>query len=212
MPGGAGSPSRFSSAGADSPQNGYDCEGGILYFIASRRRVSVPFESRLVERTRGTAPTDAGNGRRRDDPPPLEEGEVPAMFACGDLPTRRDAAVGPTQPVASDSMCARLMPAGMTPCPCTFRNRGPRSARAGSYWSSSGVRTSSARCGESTCRRCVFGNVQITAQALREITAAGRLSATFPTAAGSMPNQWTGPQTIELRIAQFRRPPIHSVR
>jgi CRISPR-associated protein Cas1 len=33
-------------------ENGYHCEGGILYFIQSRRRVSVPFDDPLVDRTR----------------------------------------------------------------------------------------------------------------------------------------------------------------
>jgi CRISPR-associated endonuclease Cas1 len=33
-------------------ENGYLCEGGVLYFAQSRRRVSVPFEAVLVERTR----------------------------------------------------------------------------------------------------------------------------------------------------------------
>ena len=32
--------------------NGYHCEGGILYFIESRRRVSIPFDDALVDRTR----------------------------------------------------------------------------------------------------------------------------------------------------------------
>ena len=44
-------------------ENGYHCEGGILYFIQSRRRVSVPFDEPLVDRTRELIHRDARNGR-----------------------------------------------------------------------------------------------------------------------------------------------------
>ena len=33
-------------------ENGYHCEGGILYFIESRHKVSINFDDALVDRTR----------------------------------------------------------------------------------------------------------------------------------------------------------------
>ena len=35
-------------------ENGYLCEGGILYYVESRRRVSVPFSDALIERYRAS--------------------------------------------------------------------------------------------------------------------------------------------------------------
>ena len=49
-----GSRSRCSSArqGLILRENGYLCEGGILYYVDSRKRVSIPFDEPLVDRTR----------------------------------------------------------------------------------------------------------------------------------------------------------------
>ena len=51
-------------------ENGYLCEGGILYYVDSRKRISIPFDEPLVDRTRelvaGTAgrPPRGGSCRR----------------------------------------------------------------------------------------------------------------------------------------------------
>lgn len=53
-PGGVWEPERVQlcAQGLILRENGYQCEDGIIYFIGSRRRVSVPFEEVLVNRTR----------------------------------------------------------------------------------------------------------------------------------------------------------------
>ena len=54
VPEGAWEPERVQlcAQGLILAENGYHCEGGVLYFIESRRRVSIPFDETLIERTR----------------------------------------------------------------------------------------------------------------------------------------------------------------
>ena len=53
--------------------NGYHCEGGILYFIESRRRVSIPFDEPLVERTQELIRQMREMAAGRTMPPPLAD-------------------------------------------------------------------------------------------------------------------------------------------
>lgn len=54
-------------------ENGYQCEGGILYYAESRRRVSVPFTEELIARTRQLALELRQMAQARVAPPPLED-------------------------------------------------------------------------------------------------------------------------------------------
>jgi CRISPR-associated protein Cas1 len=79
VPGGAWEPERVQlcAQGLILRENGYQCEGGILYFIDSRRRVSIPFDDELVDRTRellGQMRAMATEGRM---PPPLDDRRRP---------------------------------------------------------------------------------------------------------------------------------------
>ena len=65
IPGQAWEPERVQlcAQGLILRENGYLCEGGILYYIDSRKRISIPFDEALVERTREVAPGPAGHRR-----------------------------------------------------------------------------------------------------------------------------------------------------
>ena len=52
-------------------ENGYLCEGGILYYVDSRKRVSIPFDDALVDRTRELLRELRATAARRVMPPPL---------------------------------------------------------------------------------------------------------------------------------------------
>jgi len=54
-------------------ENGYHCEGGILYFIESRRRVSIPFDDALVNRTRELIAQMWAMATSAAMPPPLDD-------------------------------------------------------------------------------------------------------------------------------------------
>ena len=53
--------------------HGYACEEGALYFVASRERVPIRFESPLVERTLGAIRQFSEAAAKADIPPPLED-------------------------------------------------------------------------------------------------------------------------------------------
>ena len=54
-------------------ENGYVCTEGVLYFIASRRRVTIKFDDALVARTRELAARFREVAARAEIPPPLED-------------------------------------------------------------------------------------------------------------------------------------------
>ncbi len=54
-------------------ENGYLCEGGILYYVDSRKRVSVPLHDALVDRTRELLRELRAVAARRVIPPPLAD-------------------------------------------------------------------------------------------------------------------------------------------
>jgi CRISPR-associated protein Cas4 len=73
VPGGAWEPEQVQvcAQGLILRENGYQCEGGFLYFIESKRRVSIPFSDELVERTRQLARELRAMAARGVLPPPL---------------------------------------------------------------------------------------------------------------------------------------------
>jgi CRISPR-associated protein Cas1 len=65
-------------------ENGYLCEGGIIYYIESRRKVSIPFDDALVERTRELAVQLRKTATQGIVPPPLEDSpEYPRRSLVG---------------------------------------------------------------------------------------------------------------------------------
>lgn len=54
-------------------ENGYDCREGVIYYIASRRRVTIPFDDALVARTREQAAAFRQTAAESKLPPPLED-------------------------------------------------------------------------------------------------------------------------------------------
>ncbi|QDT31130.1 CRISPR-associated endonuclease Cas4g/Cas1g [Thalassoglobus polymorphus] len=53
--------------------NGYQCDEGVLYFIASKRRVVIPFDEELVTRTRQLVTDFRATADAGIIPPPLED-------------------------------------------------------------------------------------------------------------------------------------------
>ena len=75
VPGGAWEPEmvQLCAQGLILRENGYQCEGGILYYIESRRRVSVPFDDGLVDRTRELLGEMRQTAAAGVVPPPLDD-------------------------------------------------------------------------------------------------------------------------------------------
>jgi CRISPR-associated protein Cas1 len=177
IPGNAWEPERVQlcAQGLILRENGYQCEGGILYFIDSRRRVAIAFDEALVDRTRellGQMRAMAVEGRM---PPPLDDSpKCPRCSLVGIcLPDETRLLACPmTQPADGD--VRRLTPARDDALPLYIQDQGVTLGKSGDQLT--------VKSRQQTLRQVkmidvsqvsLFGNVQVTAQALREITTAG---------------------------------------
>lgn len=177
IPGNAWEPERVQlcAQGLILRENGYQCEGGILYFIDSRRRVSIAFDDALVDRTRELVEqlrAVAAEGRM---PPPLDDSpKCPRCSLVGIcLPDETRLLACPmAQPADGD--VRRLTPARDDALPLYIQDQGVTLGKSGDQLT--------VKSRQQTLRQVkmidvsqvsLFGNVQVTAQALREITAAG---------------------------------------
>jgi len=61
------------AAGLILRENGYQCDGGIIYYIASKTRVEVPFDDALIARTLELAEQLRGLAESGKIPPPLTD-------------------------------------------------------------------------------------------------------------------------------------------
>ena len=77
-------------------ENGYRCDGGVLYFVESRTRVPVAFDDALVGADAGALVRQMRAMAAGGDDPAAAGGQpqVPALLAGRHLPAGRDAAAG----------------------------------------------------------------------------------------------------------------------
>ena len=177
VPGGAWEPERVQlcAQGLILRENGYQCEGGILYFIESRRRVSIPFDDELVDRTRellSQMRAMATDGRM---PAPLDDSpKCPRCSLVGIcLPDETRLLACPmAQPADGD--VRRLTPARDDALPLYIQDQGVTLGKSGDQLTvKSRQQTLRTVKMIDVSQVSLFGNVQVTAQALREITSAG---------------------------------------
>lgn len=150
-------------------ENGYTCHEGVLWFAGARRRVTVPFDEELVERTldlvdelRKVAASDL-------PPPPLVDSpKCPRCSLVGIcLPDETNALAA-----RSDRPVRRLLPRDPAPRPLYINEQGVTVGKQKG-------RVEVTRKGEvldsvrllDVSQLCVFGNVQISSQLLRELFA-----------------------------------------
>ncbi len=184
--------------------NGYACDDGVLYYAANKQRMVVAFNDRLVEQTRA-----AIDGMRRvasnpTPPPPLVDSpKCPRCALVGIcLPDEVNLLRG-----ERPEHVRRLVPARDEAGPLYVVTQGATVGKAGE-------RLAVHKPGESethvrlidVSHVALFGNVQISAAALRELADRGAPVLHFTyggwlTAVTSAPNQ----KNILLRTAQYRR-------
>ncbi len=213
-------------------ENGYLCEGGILYYIDSRKRISIPFEEPLVDRTRELLQQLRATAARRILPPPLVDSpKCPRCSLVGiclpdethllQLRDRLEAGSGElgvggvtgdqlaVLPAPSSQLDApavrRLMPARDDALPLYVKEQGATLGKSGDELT---VKSRQATLQKvkliNTSQVSIFGNVQVTAQALRELASAGIPLCHF--SYGGWFNAVTVGmihKNVELRIAQF---------
>lgn len=186
-------------------ENGYQCEGGILYYIESRRRVSIPFDGALIERTRQLVRQLRETAAAGTLPPPLAESPKCARCSlvgiclpdetcllAADAPQERDV--------------RRLLPARDDALPMYVQEQGVTLGKSGDVLTVKRRQEllQSARL-KDVSQVSLLGSVQVTAQALREIATAGIPLCHF-SYGGWFYAMTTGlvHKNVELRIAQFR--------
>ncbi|MBX3132212.1 MAG: CRISPR-associated endonuclease Cas1 [Gemmatimonadaceae bacterium] len=184
--------------------NGYECDSGVLYFAASKTRVEIPFDDELVRLTRESVEglRKLGEGGRM--PPPLVDSAkcVRCSLAGICLPDEVNRLAHPELPAET----RRLVPARDDRIPLYVQAQGgtigKRDERLNIYVK--GQPTEEVRLMELS-HVAVFGNVQVTTQALRALcdqdTAIAYLSY-----GGWFYGMTTGlgHKNVELRIAQHR--------
>lgn len=189
-------------------ENGFLCEEGILYFIESRRRVAVRFDDELVGRTRQLIREMREMAASRTMPAPL--GDSPKCPRCSlvgiCLPDETCFLSDKSQTAKKRTTeVRRLLPARDDALPLYLQEQGTKLGKSADQL----VVKQHGKVLQKTklldvSQISIFGNVQITAQALREITARGipvchfSYGGWFHAATVGMTHK-----NVELRIAQF---------
>ena len=186
--------------------NGYTCHGGVIYYAGSKTRVTVPFDDALIARTRQVvqALRQLADG---PIPPPLIGSPkcVRCSLAGICLPDETNL-LADRQTGETDGEVRRLVPARDDALPLYVQQQGARISRSGEVlevWLND-TQLAQARLFE-TSHIALFGNVQITTQAL-----SAALDAGIPVAYFSMGGWFKGlargpdHKNVLLRIAQYR--------
>ena len=187
-------------------ENGYHCEGGFVSFIESRRRVSVPFDDPLVERTRELIRQMRETASSGVIPPPLEDSpKCPRRSLVGIcLPDETRLLAEPDRPLVKGDI-RRLMPARDDALPLYVKEQGTTLGISGDVLTVKQRQEVLQKVKLLDCSQvCLLGNVQVTSQALRGITAAGIPVAHF--SYGGWFHALTSGlvhKNVELRTAQF---------
>jgi len=208
VPGGAWEPEQVQvcAQGLILRENGYQCEGGFLYFIESKRRVSIPFSDELVERTRQLARELRAMAARGVLPPPLVDSpKCPRCSLVGICLPDETRLLAADDSGGQRQEVRRLVPARDDAQPLYIQDQGAMLGKSGDELTvkKSGQIVRHMKLID-VAQVSVFGNVQITAQALRELAAAGVPICHF-SYGGWFHALTTGlvHKNIELRMAQF---------
>ncbi len=154
--------------------NGYQCDFGILYYIASKTRVEVPFDSALIERTRSLVREMRQVAQRGVVPPPLKDSPkcVRCSLAGICLPDetnwlRTQVEIQEASP--DNESVRRLIPARDDCVPLYVQEQGAKISKKGEVFEVflKEDKLNEARMFELS-QISLFGSIQITTQALQE--------------------------------------------
>ena len=186
---------------------GYQCDQGVLYFISSRQRVTVPFDQALVKRTTELLTQTRTMADGGEIPPPLEDSpKCPRCSLVGIcLPDEVTFLQGSSR-VAQPDDVRRMTPARDDALPMYVITQGAVVGKSGDNLTVSAQRKPIAQARLlDVSGLSVFGNVQITAQATRELLDRGITVCHF-TYGGWLKGVTSSMshKNVELRIAQFQ--------
>ena len=210
LPEGAWEPQRIQvcAQGIVLAENGYTCHDGMIYFVASRKRVLVPFTDELRARTMDMAARMRQAMGAGTPPPPLEDSpKCPRCSLCGIcLPDEtnllrlgKDADPPPAEP-------RRLLAARDDALPLYVQSAGTRVGKSGEelvITPREGPKET-ARLGQ-TSQVSLFGHVQISTQAIQAAMGRG-IPICYFSSGGWFYGMTTGlwHKNVELRRLQYR--------
>jgi CRISPR-associated protein Cas1 len=195
-------------------ENGYHCTEGVIYYVASRRRVTIPFDDALIARTRELAAQFRSTAAAGKLPSPLiDSPKCPRCSLVGIcLPDEtnllRDEPALPvttrTQRRETSPGLRRLLPARHDALPLYVQKQGVFVGKSADRITLSykGEQLDSARLID-VSQLCLFGNITVSAPALREL-AAKAIPICHYSYGGWFHSLTTGftHKNVELRIAQ----------
>jgi CRISPR-associated protein Cas1 len=185
-------------------ENGYTCEEGVLYFVESKQRVSVPFDRALRERTRQLLADARRVAAQGTIPPPLEDSpKCPRCSLVGIcLPDETNALRHANETLGEPR---RLLPARDDALPLYVQSAGARVGKRGEELvveerdgTKHEVRIAH------TSQVGLFGRVQVSTQAIQELCAR-EIPIVYFSHGGWMYGLTTGMthKNVELRRLQF---------
>ena len=186
--------------------HGYECDEGIIYFVASKRRVRVPFDAELVARTLELMTSARAMSESSEMPPPLEDSpKCPRCSLVGIcLPDEVSFLKGSSYIVKPDDV-RRLMPARDDALPMYVQAQGAVVGKSGDNLTVKvkGAVVSKTRMLD-VSSVSIFGNAQVTAQAARELLDRGIPVCHFSYGGWLKGVTWgMAHKNVDLRIRQF---------
>lgn len=186
--------------------NGFQCHRGIVYYCATRHRAVVDIDEATVERTRQVVREVREMARTGVMPPPLVDS--PRCVRCSLAPIcLPDEVAHLNRLLAGDEgEIRRLLPSRDDTLPLYVQQQGSRVAKNGEVFEiwADGVRQAEVRLFD-VSQIAVYGNVQITTQALSAAIDAG-IPVLFFSTGGWFRGMACGltHKNAELRLRQFR--------
>jgi len=185
--------------------NGYACNSGAIYYVESKIKVPVEFNDALIAQTRQAIAGVREMASKGIIPPPLEDS--PKCFRCSlagiCLPDETNMLAGRVKPDTDE--LRRILPARDDALPLYVQMQGARIGKSGEVFE---VRAKNEKVGEArifeTSHVAIFGNVQVSTQAMQEMCSRG-IPLTLFTTGGWYYGSATGMahKNVELRIAQY---------
>ena len=187
--------------------NGYECEEGVIYYVGSKRRVPVAFDDGLVQQTLELLAAAREMADGGEIPPPLEDSpKCPRCSLVGIcLPDEVSFLKGSRYVVRPDDV-RRLMPARDDALPMYVVAQGGVVGKSGETLTVrvKGKTAAKARLLDISSLS-IFGNVQVTAQATRELLERGIPICHFSYGGWLKGVTWgMAHKNVELRMHQFR--------
>ncbi len=186
--------------------HGYECDEGIIYFVASKRRVRIQFDDELVARTLNLMDGARAMSELSEMPPPLEDSpKCPRCSLVGIcLPDEVSFLKGSSYVIKPDDV-RRMMPARDDALPMYVQAQGAVVGKSGDNLTVKvkGTVISKTRILD-VSSISIFGNAQTTAQATQKLLDRGIPICHFTYGGWLKGVTWgMGHKNVDLRIHQF---------